>query len=450
MHQYPRPLAQIHADELALLPPEELAKLRYEWDLWCLPHQQEPDWERYDTWLQVGGRGSGKNTGVASWIRREVSDNGVRRINLIGRTSASVRDDMVCGEAGIIQAFPPHQRPVYISSQSLVRFHTGATALMLSAEEPESIQGKNAELAWCDEFSTYVRPEEVWSQVVLSTRVGKPKKAITSNWMPPCPFLESMVDDAERRRIHVVEASSFDNFANLPAPVQHEIQEMMLTEVGRAWVTGKRLQISGKFFRREWFRYLPVAPPGGRTVIAVDPSGTERGDETGIIVAKRVGDKGYVIADLSEPFSDRWAETVVDAYVKYRASVVVIERNRGLGFLRGCINPVAQQRRVTVNMKEIYSTRQKRDRALPARHLYELAAAGPEHVKIFHCPEHKTLEQMMTGWDPDTMEALSAKRKATSPDRIDALVFALSELGFHLEIARGLAPIHQKLPTNRI
>jgi phage terminase large subunit-like protein len=231
MHQYPRPLAQIHADELAQLPPEELAKLRYEWDLWCLPHQQEPDWERYDTWLQVGGRGSGKNTGVCSWIRREVTDNGVRRINLIGRTSASVRDDMVCGEAGIIQAFPPHQRPVYISSQSLVRFHTGATALMLSAEEPESIQGKNAELAWCDEFSTYVRPEEVWSQVVLSTRVGRPKKAITSNWMPPCPFLESMVDDAERRRVCVVEASSFDNFANLPAPVQHEIQEMMLTEV---------------------------------------------------------------------------------------------------------------------------------------------------------------------------------------------------------------------------
>lgn len=449
MLQYPRPPAQIHADELAQLPPDELAKLKYEWDLWRLPHQVPPDWDLYGTWAQVGGRGSGKNTGVCGWLRDEICNNGVRRLNFIGRTSAAVRDDMVCGEAGIIQAFPPHQRPEYISSQSLVRFHTGAVALMLSAEEPDSIQGKNVEITWCDEFSTYVRPEEVWTQVVLSTRVGpRPKKCITSNWMPPSEFLERLIDEAEERRIWVTISSSFDNFANLPPEVQLQVHEMMRTAFGRAWVTGQRLQIEGSLWKQPWFRWGP-APPGGRIVIGVDPSGTEMGDETGIVVAKRVGDRGYILEDLTQPHSDRWAEVVVDAYIRHRASLVVIEVNRGIGFLRGCINPVAEKRRVSVAMKEIYSTRQKKDRALPVAHLYELNASLPE-PKIFHTQKFTKLEEMMVNWDPDSVERLARQKKARSPDRIDALVFALTELGFHLGLAgKGLASI-SPLPRNRI
>ncbi len=423
---FPKPLAQRAASELLGLPAHVLKKLRYEWDLWSLPHQVPPqgDW---DTWLNRGGRGSGKTTGASQYIRDAVENRGVKRINLIGRTSASVRDDMVNGEAGIIAAFPPDKRPQYVSSQSLVRFHTGAIALMLTAEEPKAIQGKNAEISWLDEFSTYgEKTEEVWVQTTLATRVGDPRKLITTNSMPENAFLEKLLAERVERRIAVTQSTSFDNFANLPPAYQRQVREMMQTPHGRAWVLGETFQPEGALWKREWFKYLPEAPAGGRTVVAVDPSGTVHGDETGIIVARRVGNFGYVLADLSGNHdAEKWPDIVVQAARRWGAACIVIERNRGLDFLRALI----RTRDKTIALKEINVTRQKDDRAYPVADLY---AQG----KIFHCPEHKRLEQQQTTWDPRSQDAQRARRKATSPDRIDALVHAISELGLHMTSVR--------------
>ncbi len=423
--RYPQPLAQRQRAELKKYPAHVLEKLRYEWDLWSLPHQIPPDWD-WDTWLNIGGRGSGKTTGAREEIRKFVK-KGVRRFNLIGRTAASVRDDMVMGEAGIVAGFPPDERPEYISSQSLVRFHTGAVALMLTAEEPMAIQGKNAEVTWLDEFSTYGdKAEEVWTQTVFATRVGNPKKIVTTNSLPENPFLEKLIAEAEERRIAVTRSTSFDNFANLPPDYQRQVREMMRTAVGRAWVLGEKYRAEGALWKPEWFKYMPEAPPGGRVVVAVDPAGTVAGDETGIIIAKRVGAFGYVLADLSGHHdAEKWPAMVVKAARDWRASCIVIERNRGLDFLRALIRPHDQ----TIPLKEVNVTRRKDDRALPIAGLYELG-------KIFHCPQHKRLEEMMCNWDPSTQDTQRARRKATSPDRIDALVHAITELGFHLGVAK--------------
>lgn len=436
MESYPKPLAQRQAAELLRLSPQQLKRLRYEWDLWSLPHQVPPPGE-WDTWLNIGGRGSGKTTGVSQQIRRDV-ENGVRRINFIGRTAASVRDDMVRGEAGIIAAFPPHQAPQYIASQSLVRFHTGAEALLLTAEEPKAIQGKNAERTWCDELSTYGdRTEEVWTQVVLATRVGDPRKYVTTNSLPENPYLEKLIAEAEQRRIVITRSTSFDNFANLPPAYQRQVREMMRTAHGRAWVLGESYQPEGALWRREWFRYLPTAPTGGRTVVAVDPSGTEHGDETGIIAARRVGALGYVLEDASGHHSaEVWPKKVVEIARKWGASAIVIERNRGLDFLRALIRPHDR----TIPLKEINVTRRKDDRALPIADLYALG-------KIIHCPQMPRLEEQMCNWDPRSQDTQRARRKATSPDRIDALVHAISELGFHLGVALGLAPVGEQPRT---
>lgn len=434
---FPRPLAQRQADKLLGYPPEVLAALRYEWALWQLPHQVAPEWD-FDTWLNIGGRGSGKTTGATQELRKDICERGVRRLNFIGRTSASVRDDMVNGEAGIIAAFPPHQRPEYISSQSLVRFHTGAVALMLTAEEPKAIQGKNAERTWCDEFSTYgEKTEEVWDQVCLSTRVGDPRKYITTNSLPENPYLDKLMAEATERKIAVTRSTSFDNFANLPAGYQRQVREMMKTAWGRAWVLGEKFQADGALWKASWFRYLPecpAAPPGAlvRTVVAVDPAGTTGGDETGIIVARRIGNNGYVLADLSGHHdSEKWPAIVVKAARDWRAHKIVIERNRGLDFLRALIRPLDR----SIPLDEINVTNRKDDRAYPVANLYELG-------RIFHCPMHPVLERQMTNWDPKSQDAQRARRKATSPDRIDALVHAVGALGFHLAgVARGLAPV---------
>lgn len=425
MEQFPRPLAQRTASELLTYPPEVLQRLRYEWELWQLPHQIDPDGE-WDTWLNRGGRGSGKTTGAAQYIRKRVK-KGVKRINLIGRTIANVRDDMVNGEAGILGVFPPDERPEYISSQSLVRFKTGAIALMLTAEEPKAIQGKNAEVTWCDEFSTYgAAAPEVWNQVCLATRVGDPRKLITTNSLPDCPFLDTLLAEAEERNIVVTQSTSFDNFANLPPAYQRQIRELMKTAYGRAWVLGESFRPEGALWKEGWFRYLPEAPAGGRTVVAVDPSGTEEGDETGIIVARRVGGFGYILEDLSGHHdAEVWPAMVVKAARRHGASCIVIERNRGLDFLRALIRPHDRK----IPLKELNVTNRKDDRAHPIAALYELG-------KIFHCGRMPALEKQMTNWDPRSQQTQRARRKATSPDRIDAAVHAIAELRFDIGVAR--------------
>lgn len=434
---YPKPLAQRVAAELLKLPPGQLKKLRYEWELWALPHQVAPEGD-WDTWLNRGGRGSGKTKGAAEYIRDAVERRGVKRINLVGRTAAAVRDDMVRGEAGLLAAFPPDRRPDYIASQSVVRFRDGAEALMLTAEEPKAIQGKNAEITWLDEFSTYGdKTEEVWTQTVLATRVGEPKKLITTNSMPENAFLEKLLAERVERRIAVTQSTSFDNFANLPPAYQRQVEEMMRTAHGRAWVLGETFQSEGALWKREWFRYLPEAPAGGRVVVAVDPAGSVHGDETGIIVAKRVGERGFVLEDLSGHHdAEKWPAMVVEAARRHKAACIVIERNRGLDFLRALIRPLDR----TIPLKEVNVTRQKDDRAYPIADLY---AAG----RIFHCGQLKRLEDQMCSWEPKLQDTQRARRKATSPDRIDALVHAIHELGFHLGVAR-IANVSTELPTS--
>lgn len=350
----------------------------------------------------------------------------MRRINLIGRTSAAVRDDMIQGEAGIIAAFPPQIRPQFILSQNVVRFHTGAEALVLTAEEPGGIQGKNAEITWLDEFSTYgERAEEVWTQVVLATRVGDPRKLITTNSMPECQFLWRLLAEAEQRQIVVTESTSFDNFANLPPAFQRQVEEMMRTEYGRAWVLGQRFQPDGALWKKEWFRYIPQAPPGGKAIVGVDPAGTADGDETGIVVVKRVGEFAYVLEDLSGHHdSEKWPAIVVAAAKRHHATIV-IERNRGLDFLRALIRPLDR----TVPIDEVNSTKKKDDRALPIANLYELG-------KVFHVGQHTRLEEQMTNWDPASQQLQRSKRKATSPDRIDALVHAIAKLRLDIGLVR--------------
>ncbi|MGL4442642.1 MAG: terminase large subunit domain-containing protein [Alsobacter sp.] len=426
---FPRSLIQLSASEALKLPPEQLQALKYEWDLWKLPHQCPPEWQ-WDTWLQIGGRGTGKNWGVVQEIRKDVY-RGVRRFNFVGRNSAHIRDDMVNGETGIIAAFPPHQKPQYLSSHSLVRFHTGAEALMLSAETPENIQGKNAERTWCDEFSTYgEKTEATWDQVCLSTRVGDPRKYVTTNSLPDNDYLRKLLDEAETRRIAVTRATSYDNFSNLPPAYQQQILEMSKTAYGRAWITGDFYEPEGALWKSAWFKYLPEAPPGGRCIVAVDPAGTKDGDETGIVVAKRVGNFGYVLEDLSGRHDpEKWPKLLVDTARRYKASIV-IERNRGLDYLRALIRPLDRQ----VAIKEINVAGKKQDRFLPIANYYELG-------KIFHCPKMPELEKQMCNWVPNL------KGPRHSPDRVDATVYALNELGFQFNVFKT-AHVATPLPTS--
>lgn len=405
-------------------------EVKYNWPLWRLPHQCPPVFdESCSTWINIGGRGSGKTKAVSELIREDV-ERGVMAFNFIGRTAAALRDTMVRGETGILSVFPEHQKPVYLSSQSIVRFHTGAVARLLTAECPEAIQGSNAEVTWADEFSTFGRnTEEVWRQIVLSTRVGDPRKYLTTNRMPRNPFLEHLIATASSNRIAVTYSTSIDNFANLPEDFQNQVRQYLKTALGRAWVTGNELEIEGALWKREWISECdPIdVPKGGTTIVCVDPAGTinAKSDETGIIVAKRCGNTGYVLADLSGKHSaEHWPKMVVDAARRYGASAIVIERNRGLDFLAAMIR--VHDRHITI--REVQSRTGKDDRALPVANIYELGhrEKKPRVLHVGHFPE---LIDQMTTWDFTSQEGQRARAKATSPDRLDALVWAITDLG---------------------
>lgn len=432
--QFQRSKIQLSASEALRLckrNPGLAKQLKYEWDLWALDHQRDPGPE-YPVSIHIGGRGSGKTFGQAQAVREAVC-RGVKRINFVGRTAKSVREVMVTGETGIIAVFPRHQKPEFISSQSLVRFHTGAEAFLHTSEEPMSIQGNNSEYTWIDEFSTFGRnAEAVWTQVNYANRVGSnPLIRITTNSMPECDFLKELITHASSNGVHVRRSDSRDNFSNLPKNQQAYILEQIKTPMGLAWVTGQFFVSPGALWKpgahpdqggTGSFKYLPDAPRGGTVCIGVDPSGgstDKNSDETGIIVAKRIGNNGYVIADLSGHHdAEVWPKMVADAVRKYGAQWIVIEKNRGLNYLRACIRPHHK----TVELREETVTKQKDDRAYPIANLYALG-------KIFHCPAMTTLEKQMCSWDPKSQETQRARHQATSPDRIDAAVHALASLG---------------------
>lgn len=436
MLTYPKPLAQRVLPELQKLPPEVLGKLKYEWDLWKLPHQEVP--KTGFLTVMIGGRGSGKTTAAGQWIRQAVND-GVKYIGIIGQTAQKLREEMADGKVGILSCFPPGQAKLN-TSKARIEFHTGAVAVLLTAEKPRKIQGGNYERVWIDEASTLGRLEEIWDQLVFAVRVGNnPQVLITTNAAPYSEYLEYLVTKVAT---NVIQSSSFDNFAYLGPVAQANVRKLALTEYGRAMIYPSFWKPQGILWKREWFDrpgFIVVAPSSGKTVIAVDPAGSVDGDETGIVVVRRSADgRGYVLEDLSgKHAATAWPKIAVDAYKRHRASVMIIERNRGLDYLAALVRPLLP----SINLKEIHTRTSKDDRALPIASHYERGI-------ISHCGIFPELEQQMLTWDPASIKERRLKRLSVSPDRLDALVYAIAELRLDVGIAPRLPDRDIKFPTD--
>lgn len=421
---YPMSLAHRSAEELLRLPDPVLAKIRYDFDFWALPHQLAP--KDYDVCIWYGGRGGGKSFAAAQECRRQI-DSGVKRIGLLGLSANKVRNDMIRGPAGILAAFPPGAAK-YNASQARVVFYGGkAEALILTASKPDNLRSGGLGFIWMDEFSAYGnKAEEVYHQARMSNREQSPKLVITTNTRPHLPFLVDLVNQAKTDpRIVAIRASSFDNFNNLPENVQRYYAELAKTQLGRAEIWGEFWQPEGVLWKREWFKYRPCPPIRSKVVVAVDPSGTDDGDETGIVVAAKSGNDGYILEDISGHHPSEgeksWPKLVVQAARRHRANYVLIERNRGLNFLRALLRPHDPN----LAIKEVYTNRNKEDRALPIAQFYELG-------RVYHDHRMEKLEQQMLSWDPRELEEMKRRRKATSPDRLDAACMAIGELGLHL------------------
>lgn len=430
---------------LATLPPEELKaeisrlteaqaeELAYAWRLWARPNQIAPE-GKWRTWLALAGRGFGKTRLGAEWVREKVYE-GAQRIALVGRTAADTRDTVVLGESGIINVFPPSQRPIYEASKRRVLFHTGAIATLYSDEVPDALRGPQHEYSLCDEMAAWSNAQTTWAMLQMGLRLGRLPQAVVTTTPRPIPIIRDLLSRVASGTVVLTKGSTYDNAVNLAESFMDEVTNRYgSTRLGRQELFAEILEdAAGALWSRAMLEAaalteLPEGVALDRVVVAVDPSVSADGggDECGIVAAGRGTDRrAYILRDASANASpDEWARSVILLANALDAAAIVYERNQGGALVESTIRLtfVAMNAGRAVNNEPplylpplipVNASVGKRARAEPISALYEQGRVS--HLRGLH-----RLEDEMCSWE--------AKSGQPSPNRIDALVWAVTEL----------------------
>lgn len=398
---------------VASLSDEDALSLEWDWEQWARPEQLPPsgDWQ---TWLVLAGRGFGKTRCGAEWARAQISSGKCRRLALVGPTAADVRDVLVEGESGLMAVSPPWDKPVYEPTKRRVTWRNGAIATLYSADEPERLRGPQHDGAVCDELASWRYIDDAWNMLMFGLRLGMDPRVVVTTTPKPIRLVRELMTAPTTA---VTRGSTYDNAANLaPAFLQKILTSYEGTRLGRQEIHAEILEdVPGALWKRADIDALRVrqVPDLTRIVVAVDPAVTSRdgSDETGIIVAGRSPDgHGYVLEDLSGRWSpDEWARRAVDAFKRHSADRIVAEVNQGGDLVEKTIRTVDE----TVPFKAVRATRGKVTRAEPVAALYEQG-------RIHHLGTFGALEDQQATYTPEGYDG--------SPDRVDALVWAFSEL----------------------
>lgn len=423
-------LANLPDDErekaLKELSPSALAALKYNWEFWARPNQRQPEGD-WTTWLILAGRGFGKTRTGAETIRdwacgdTPLSPGRCSRIALVAETAPDARDVMVEGPAGILACHPKDMRPEYFPSKRSVVWKNGAQAILFNAVEPDQLRGPQFDAAWCDELAKWRYAEATWDQLQFGLRLGDHPRQIVTTTPRPIPVIRRLINDQDT---HVTRGRTYDNASNLAAPFLKQVEERYGgTRLGRQELEGEVLDdMPGALWNREMIDNCrkPEAPEMERIVIAVDPAVTagEDSDETGIVAVGIARDKdgymrGYVLADRSMKGSpEEWARTAVNLYREFDADRLVAERNQGGDMVMSVIRAVDGKIPVTL----VHASRGKVVRAEPISALYEQA-------RVHHVGRFDKLEDQMCLFSRNL-----ERSPGNSPDRVDALVWGLTEL----------------------
>jgi phage terminase large subunit-like protein len=399
-----------HPERLRKLSARELAALQYNWPFWARPEQLPPpgDW-RY--WMVLAGRGWGKTKCGAEWVRAMARVS--RHITVVGATANDARVVMVEGESGILACCPPSERPKYMAHKGELHWPNGAKSQVMSADEPERFRGKQHEIVWADETASWRYPD-AWDQLMMGLRLGRPRALITTTPRPTPLIRRLMADPATA----LVRGSTYDNRANLAAEFfDSVIRRYEGTRLGRQELMAEVLTDNpGALWQRGQIDALRVSAPPvepTRVVVGVDPAATagEDADMTGIVVCALGRDgRGYVLADHTLRASpDEWARKVVWAVSHYQADRVVVEVNNGGEMCTAVMRHAAPNLPIT----SVRASHGKYARAEPIAALYEQG-------KVSHVGDLSALEDQMTDYVPG--------QGSRSPDRLDALVWALHHL----------------------
>ena len=403
--------ADARAQTIASLTPDAAEALLYDWPFWARPEQLAPDGD-WRVWLVLAGRGFGKTRTGAEWVRAQVEAGRCSRIALVAPTAADARDVMVEGESGLLAISSPRFRPTYEPSKRRVTWPNGAIATTYSADEPERLRGPQHDGAWCDEPASWRYPDS-YDMLMFGLRLGADPRCVVTGTPKPVRLIRELV---AAPTTHVTRGSTYDNAANLaPAFMAQIVAKYQSTRIGRQELYAEILDDTpGALWKRDALDALRLVkhPDLARIVVAIDPAVTsnEGSDETGIIGAG-IGaeDKhGYVLEDASLRGTPlQWAQAAVTLYHKLKADRIVAEANQGGDMVAHTIHTVDPN----VPVKLVHASRGKVARAEPVAALYEQS-------RVHHVGTFPDMEDQMCNWTQGD----------ASPDRLDALVWALTEL----------------------
>ncbi len=386
--------------------------MAWHWNFWARPSQRLPEGD-WTNWLILAGRGFGKTRTGAETVRQWARTGNM--VNLIGATVDDARDIMVEGESGILAICPPSERPEYRKSERKLIWPNGGVSLIFTADEPERLRGKQHKKIWADELCSW-RYAESWDQAMFGLRLGdRPQSVITTTPKPGAILRKIM---AAKGTI-ITRGSTYDNRANLaPAFFGEIINRYEGTRLGRQELNAEVLEdVQGALWSRDMISYLPRAnvPELVRIVVAIDPAASSHdgSNETGIIVAGvDIDGGGYVLADRSGTYSPQeWGAVAITAMREFEADCIVAEVNQGGEMVEAVLRSIVPD----VSYRAVRASRGKTIRAEPVSALY---ARG----KITHAGQFEALEDQMCSYTAD------ADRRSGSPDRLDAMVWAMTEL----------------------
>lgn len=386
------------------------------WSWWARAKQAPPDGD-WTTWLLIGGRGSGKTRAGAEWVRlMALADPPVSPIALVGETMAEARAVMVEGVSGLLAIHPHAQRPHFDAGRHLLTWPNGAQAMLLPANDPERFRGPQFAAAWSDELAKWPNAEAAWDMLQFALRLGQKPRQIVTTTPRPTRLLKRLM--AEPGTVKTVMPTS-DNAQNLaPQFLSAVVGRYAGTALGRQELEGEFIEdLPGALWTRSAIEAarIETVPDLGRIVVAVDPpvTGHARSDACGIIVAGRAGEMAVVLADRTVqgvgPLT--WASIAVAAFHEFEADCIVAEVNQG-GDLVGAM--IAQSGGM-VPVRQVRATRGKWVRAEPVAALY---ARG----RVRHAEPFPELEDEMCAFGADGVA------DGHSPDRVDALVWAITDL----------------------
>lgn len=424
-------------EQIALLPDDERAAvlagmdmdaLMWDWGSWARPEQQPPPGIDWNIWLYLAGRGSGKTRSAAEWVREKAkyTNQGQLRFALVARTAADVRDVLVEGESGIMNVSPPSEKPHYEPSKRRLTWQNGNTATLFTADEPDSLRGPQCHYAWADELAAWRQTPDAagmtsWDNLRVAARLGSNPQIIATTTPKRVPLLYSLIKEANETGLVVIsKGSTFDNAGNLSDAYLQAITGVYGgTRLALQELDGEMLDdVEGALWTIEMIeeaRHGMLPPSAPLRIIGVDPSVSERpGDECGIVVCAATADRemykrnAWVLEDASILGSPEvWANKVVEMARRWGAPVVA-ETNQGGALVRNAINSIDP----SVKVLEVHSKYGKQLRAEPVVLAYEQG-------RVHHIGYLTDLESQMTSWIPG---------EGKSPDRVDALVHALTAL----------------------